>query len=102
MEVTFKSKEVAEAIASKVEAVTGRDCEAYDSQMGSVVIYDRTTVIARLTPQLAVIDVEPVGGLFDGEIVEIPTEARTVNDLREIAAALDEANMRAISSAVKH
>ena len=102
MEVTIKSNEIAEAIAMKVEEVTGRDCEAYDNKTGSVVIYNRTTVIARLTTMFAVIDVEPVGGLFDGEIVEIPTEARTVNGLREIAVALDEANVRAISAAVKH
>lgn len=102
MEVTFESNEIAEAIAMKVEQVTGLDCEAYDNKTGSVVVYNSKRVIARITPLFSVIYVAPVGGLFDGEIVEIPTEARTVNDLREIAAAMDEANIRAISAAVKH
>ena len=47
-------------------------------------------------------DVEPVGGLFDGETVRIPLEAETIHGLKELAETYDEAAMRVISAAVKH
>lgn len=102
MEVKINSKEIAEAIATKVEQVTGLDCEAYANQAGSVVVYNHTRVIARITPLFSAVDVVPVGGVFDGELVEIPTEARTFYGLKEIAAMMDEANMRVTSAAVAH
>lgn len=39
MEVNINSKEIAEAIAEKVEQVTGLDCEAFTNETGSVVVY---------------------------------------------------------------
>lgn len=102
MEVKINSEEIAEAIATKVEQVTGLDCEAFANQIGSIVVYNRTQVIARITTLFNAVDVVPVGGAFDGEPVEIPTEARTFYGLKEIAAIMDEANVRVISAAVKH
>jgi len=102
MEVKINSKEIAEAIAAKVEQVTGLDCEAFTNQAGSIVVYDHTRVIALITPLINVVDVVPVGGVFDGETVCIPLEAETIYGLKEIAAMMDEANMRATSAAVAH
>ena len=102
IEVKINSKEIAEAIATKVEQVTGLDCEAYTNQAGSIVVHDHTRAIARITPPLGVVDVTPVGGVFDGETVCIPLAAETIGGLREIANAMDEANMRATSTAAAH
>lgn len=102
MEVKTNSKEVAEAIATKVEQVTGLDCEAFANETGSVVIYDHTQVIARITPLFDVMDVTPVGGLFDGETVCIPLKAETIHGVKELAETYDEATMRVMSAAVRH
>lgn len=102
MEVKINSKEIAAAIATKVEQVTGLDCETFANDTSAVIVLNHTKVIARITPLFSAVDVAPVGGAFDGEPVEIPTEARTVNGVKEIAAAMDEANMRVTSAAVSH
>lgn len=47
-------------------------------------------------------DVEPVGGPFDGETVCIPLKAETIHGPKELAETYDEATMRVISAAVKH
>ena len=102
MEVKINSKEIAEAIAAKVEQVTGLDCEAFSNETGSVVVYNRTQVIAQITPLFNVTDVTPFGGLFDGETVCIPLEAETIYGIKELTETYDEAAMRVISAAVKH
>lgn len=102
MEVKINSKEVAEAIAAKVEQVTGLDCEAFANETGSVVVYNHTKVIAQITPLFSVMDVTPVGGVFDGETVCIPLEAETIYGLRELTETYDEAAMRVTSAAVAH
>lgn len=99
MEVKIESKEIAGAITAMVEQCTGLDCEVFANQIGSVVVYNRTQVVARITSLFDEVDVEPVGGVFSGEIVEIPIRAKTVDELREIATALDEAGMRVTSAA---
>ena len=102
MEIEINSEEIAEAIAAKVERVTGLDCEAYTNQVGSIVVYNLAQVIALVTPLIDTVEVTPVGGVFDREPVTIPTGARTVDGLKKIADAMDDANMRAISAAIKH
>lgn len=102
MEIKINSKEIAEAIATKVEQVTGLDCEAYTNQTGSIVVYNHTRVIARITPIINVVDVVPVGGVFDGETVCIPLKAETIYGLRELTETYDEAAMRVTSAAVAH
>lgn len=102
MEVKINSREVAEAIAAKVEQVTGLDCEVFTHLDGAVIVYDRTKVIARITPLFSVVDVVPVGGVFDGETVCIPLKAETIYGLKELAETYEEAAMRVISAAVKH
>lgn len=102
MEVTIDSKEVAEEIAAQVEQATGIDCEAFTNDCGSVVIYSHTAVIARITPLFSVIDVAPIGGLFDSEIVNIPLEAETIGGIREIAHALDRATSLVLNAAMHH
>lgn len=102
MEVKINSKEIAEAIAEKVEQVTGHDCEAFTNETGAVVVYNRTQVIAQITPLFDVMDVEPVGGLFNGKTVCIPLRAKTIYGIKELANTYDEAAMRVISAAVKH
>ena len=101
MEVTFKSKEVAEAIATQVEQATGKDCQVFTDDIGDAVILHHTTVIARITELFSVIDVVPVGGTFSCEVTEIQREIRTVNGLREVARALDEATAHVASASLK-
>lgn len=100
MEVSLTSKEVAETIAAQVEQATGLDCEAYSNEVGSVVVFRTGAVIARITPLFSVMDVTPVGGTFDGENVEVPLEARTVDGLREMARSIDEAAAHVLSAAM--
>ena len=100
MEVSLKSKEVAKTIAAQVEQSTGLDCEAYSNEVGSVVVFHHTTVIARITPLFDIMDVTPVGGTFDGEITEVPLGARTVDGLREMARSIDEAAAHVLSAAM--
>ena len=102
MQVKINSKGIAQAMAAKVKQVTGLDCEAYTNQVGSIVVYNLTQVIALVTPLISTIEVTPVGGVFDGKPVAIPAGARTVDGLKEIADAMDDANVRAISAAIKH
>lgn len=105
MEITITSKEVAERIAAEVGQTTGTDCEAFSSDAGSVVIVsDGATIIARITPlfHFGVMDVTPVGGLFDGETVNIPLEAETIGGLREIANAMDRAASHVLNAAMHH
>lgn len=47
-------------------------------------------------------DVEPVGGVFDGEIVSIPLEAETIGGIREIVNAIDKATSRVLNAAMHH
>lgn len=100
MEVTLTSKEVAETIAAQVEQSTGLDCEAYSNEVGSVVVFRTGAVIARITPLFNVMDVTPVGGLFDGENTEVPLETRTVDGLREMARSIDEAASHVLNAAM--
>ena len=100
MEVKINSKEVAESIAAKVEQVTGLDCEAFSNDSGSVVVHNHNAVIARITPLSSVMDVEPVGGLFDGETVCIPLEAETIDGIREIVNTMDRATSHVLNAAM--
>lgn len=103
MEITINGSEVADTIAAAVEQETGKYCETSTNEAGSVVvIYNRTSVIARITPLSSVMDVEPVGGLFDGEITEIPSEARTVDGIRELAKAIDQAISHVLNATIHH
>ena len=87
------------AIAEQIEQATGEDCEAYSNATGSVIIL-HTTVIARITTLFSVMDVAPASGPFLGDITEIPLEARSVDGLREIGHAIDEAASHVLAAAV--
>ena len=100
MEVSLKSKEIADTIASRVEQATGLDCEAFANDTGSVIVFRTGAVIARITPLFSVMDVTPVGGSFDGEDVEVPLEARTVDGLRKMVRSIDEAAAHVLSAAM--
>ena len=102
MELTIKSKEVAEAIAVNVEQATSKDCEAFTNEVCSVVVYKQTQVIARITSMFSVLDVEPIGGLFSGEVIEIPREARTLSGIQEIAHDMDKAISHVLNAAISH
>lgn len=101
MEVKIESNEVAEAIAARVEGMTGKGCEVFTNAIGESVICHLTTVIARITPVYGCVYVMPFGGTFDGEIVSVPLEAETLGGLREIPNALDRATSYVIN-AVMH
>lgn len=98
MNIEFTSKEIAEAIAERIKEVTGERCEAFSNATGSVItLHD--TMIARITPLFSIMNVVPLDGPFRREITEIPLEAKTVNELREIAHAIDEAISHVLSAA---
>lgn len=101
-EVKINSREVAEAIAAKVEQVTGLDCEAFTNETGSVAVHNHTQAIARITPPFSVMDAEPVGGPFDGETVCIPLEAETIGGIREMVNTMDRATPHVPSAAMRH
>ena len=100
MYITITDREVAESIAAAIEQTTGMDCQAYSNEVGSVIVYDRHTVIVQVTPLFSVIDVTPLHGPFAGETTEIPLEARTIDGIREIAHALDTATSHALNAAL--
>ena len=91
MNVTINTKEVAEAIAMQVAQSTGFDCEAFTNDTGAVIVYRSRTVIARITELFHIIDVAASSSPSNVNDTEIPTETRTIDGLREIARALDEA-----------
>lgn len=99
MNIEITSKDVAKTIAQQIEQATGENCEASSNPVGTVVIM-HTTMLARITPLFSVVNVAPTAGPFVGEITEIPSEARSVNDLREIAHAIDEAASHVLAAAV--
>lgn len=101
MEATITSKDVAETIAAHVAQTTGTHCETFTNDVAAVILH-HTQVIARITPLFSVIAVAPIGGTFEGEITEIPLEARTIDGIREIANALDEATSHVLSAAMHH
>lgn len=100
MEVTLKSKEVAKTIAAQVEQATGLYCEAYSNEVGSVVVFRSTAIIARIAPLFDIMYVTPVGGPFDDENTEVPLEAKTVDGLREMARSIDEAASHVLNAAM--
>ena len=101
MKVTITSKDVAETITALVAQTTGTRCETSTNDVATVILH-HTQAIARITPLSSVIAVAPIGGTFEGEITEIPLEARTIDGIREIAHALDEAASHVLSAAMHH
>lgn len=90
---------MAKAIAQQVEEATGEYCEAFSNTTGSIIaLHD--TMTARITPLFSVMDVAPLDGPFRCETIETPLEARSVNELREIAHAIDEAASHVPAAAV--
>lgn len=101
MDITMDSREVAEAIAARVAQTTGMHCEVFANE-GGVVIVHHADVIARLTPLFSVIAVAPIGGEYQCDITEIPLEAHTIDGLREIGSAIDEATAHVLNAAIHH
>lgn len=101
MQVTITSKDVAETIAAHVAQTTGTHCETFTNDVAAVTLH-HTQAIARITPLFSVVAVAPIGGTFEGEIAKIPLEARTIDGIREIANALDEATSHVPSAAMHH
>lgn len=99
MEVTITSKEVAEAIAAHVAQTTGTHCETFANDAAAVILH-HTQAIARITPLSNVTAVTPIGGTFEGEITEVPLEARTIDGLKEITHAIDKAAAHVLSAAI--
>lgn len=98
MNIEITSKDVAKVIAQQVEEATGDHCEALSDATGSVVALHDTT-IARITPLSSVMDVAPLDGPFRRETTEIPLEASSVDELREIAHAIDKAASHVLAAA---
>lgn len=102
--ITITDKDVAKSIATGIEQATGTDCKAYSNETGSsVIVYNRTTVIARVTAELfPAITVSPLCGPFVGDITEIPLTVQTFSDMRKAAHALDIATSHVLNAALNH
>lgn len=77
-------------------------CEVFTNETGSVIIYDHTKAIARVTPLFDVIDVAPLCGPFVGHITDVPLAVSTFNDMKEAASALDTATSHVLNAALNH
>lgn len=102
MDITITDEDVAKSIATEIEKATGMACEAFSNDTGSVVIYDHTVAIARVTPLFSVADVAPLCGPFVGKITEVPLAVRTFKDMKEATHALDTATSHALNAAINH
>ena len=96
------SEEAAKVIAEAVKQTTGTDCEAHTDDINTVITYNHTKTIAQVTTLFGVVAVTPSRGLFVGEVTTIPMEARTIDDIREIARALDTATSHVLNAALNH
>ena len=102
MHVTITSEEAAKVIVEEIKQATGMDCEAHTDDINTVITYNHTTTIAQVTTLFGVIAVAPSRGLFVGDVTEIPSEARTIDGLREIAHALTKATSHVLNAALNH
>ena len=101
--IAVTDKDVAESIAAEIRKATGTDCEAYHKGGASVIVYDRTTVIARVITELfPAIAVVPLCGPFASVITDIPPAVRTFNDMKKAARALDIATSHTLNAALNH
>lgn len=100
MEFKIDSKDVAEAIAAEVDTVTDNVCTVYTNPSGAVIVYKDYTIIARIMTTFDVAYVTPVGGMFSEESTEISLESKTIDGIRGIAQAMDEAVSHVLSATV--
>ena len=102
MNITITDKDVAKSIATEIEQATGTQCEVFSNDTGSVIIYDHTVTVARITTLSSVIDVAPLAGPFRCENTDIPLAMQTLNGIKEIAHALDTATSHVLNAALNH
>lgn len=100
MHITITGKDVAESIATEIGKTTGMACEVFTNKTSSVIIYDHTKAVARVTPLFDVIDVAPLCGPFVGHITDVPLAVSTFDDMREAASALDMATSHILNAAL--
>lgn len=100
MHITITGKDVAESIATEIGMTTGRACEVFTNKTGSVIIYDHTKAVARVTPLFDVIDVAPLCGPFVGDITDVPLAVSTFKGMKEAASALDTATSHVLNAAL--
>lgn len=93
---------MAKSIATEIGMATGMACEVFSNDTGSVIIYDHTKTIARVTPLFDVIDVAPLCGPFVGHITDVPLAVQSFDDMNEAAHALNEATSHALNAALNH
>ena len=102
MHITITGKDVAKSIATEIGKTTGMACEVFTNETGSVIIYDHTKAIARVTPLFDVIDVAPLCGPFVGHITDVPLAVSTFSDMKEAGRALDTATSHVLNAALNH
>lgn len=102
MNITITDKDVAKSIATEVGKATGMACEMFSNETGSVIIYDHTKAVARVTKPYSVIEVAPLCGLFVGDITDVPFAVSTFKGMREAAHALDTATSHILNAALSH
>lgn len=100
MNITITDKDVAKSIATEIGKATGMACEVFTNETGSVIIYDHTKAVARVTPLFDVIDVAPLCGPFVSHITDVPLAVSTFNDMKETAHALDDATSHVLNAAL--
>ena len=97
MHIKLTAGEMAKAIAEAIADATGEHCEASSDASGSVITLDDNTIIARITPLFDAMDVMPLDGPSH---LKISSDAKTVDDLREIALQIDKAISHVLAAAV--
>lgn len=102
MHITITGKDVAKSIATEIGMATGMACEVFTNETGSVIIFDHTKAIARVTPLFDVIDVAPLCGPFVGHITDVLLAVSTFDDMKKAASALDEATSHILNAALNH
>lgn len=92
MAINITTKEIADTIAQAVTETTGLRCETFTNDYDkAVIISDYTNLVARITPFYNCIRVVAAPLNREAVVTNIPDEATSLSDMRELATHLDDA-----------
>ena len=100
MNINITTKEIADTIAEAVTATTRLSCETFTDEHGNaVIISNYTNFVARIICDDVI---QVIAAPFDLDAVAtgIPSEATSINDMRELATHLDDAIAHVTAAAV--
>lgn len=100
MNISITTKEIADTIAEAVTATTRLSCEIFADECGNaVIISNYTNLVARIICDEII---QVIAAPFDLDAVAtgIPSEATSLNDMRELATHLDDAIAHVTAAAI--